>query len=157
MKIVIAVVAVALIALLAAIYVPKIKANMAKERAERMANDFAREVGSMQSELPSLYEKYQLKSLDEPIAFKWTDDSMRYVQSFMPYFGSDEYKAKAITTLESQRAAIENHRRADFDRLLVNEFKQATDSIAMQLKTALPDPTEEQLLIVAGKWYNQMK
>ena len=62
-----------------------------------------------------------------------------------------------MTALQSQRAAIEESRRADFDKLLVSEFKQATDSVAMQLKNALPDPTDDQLLIVAGKWYNQMK
>ena len=156
-KIIIAAVVLALIALLAVIYVPKIKANMEKERAERMAKDFAREVGNMQDELPTLCEKYQLKSLDEPMAFSWTDDSLRYVQSLMPYFGSDEYKTKAMRVLDDQRAAIEQSRLADFDRLLVSEFKQATDSVAMQLKSALPDPTDDQLLIVAGKWYNQMK
>ena len=156
-KIVIAAVALALIALLAVIYIPKVKANMEKERAERMAKDFAREVDNMQAELPTLCEKYQLKSLGEPMAFNWTDDSLRYVKSLMPYFSADEYKAKAMTALQNQRTAIEESRRADFDKLLINEFKQATDSVAMQLKTALPDPTDDQLLIVAGKWYNQMK
>ena len=156
-KIVIAGAALALVVLLAAIYIPKIKANMEKERAERMAKDFAREVGNMQNELPSLCEKYQLKSLNEPINFNWTDDSLRYVSSLTPYFGSDEYKSQAMKAMESQRAAIEESRRADFDKLLVNEFKQATDSVAMQLKTTLPDPSEDQLLIMAGKWYNQMK
>ena len=156
-KIIIAAVVLALIALLAVIYVPKIKANMEKERAERMAKDFAREVGNMQDELPTLCEKYQLKSLDEPMAFSWTDDSIRYMQNLMPYLSSDEYKSKATKALNDQRAAIEESRQADFDRLLVSEFKQATDSVAMQLKNALPDPTDDQLLIVAGKWYNQMK
>ncbi len=156
-KIVIAAAAVAVLVLLAAIYIPKIKTNMEKERAERMAKDFAREVGNMQNELPTLREKYQLKSLTEPINFNWTDDSIRYMSSFMPYFGSDEFKSQAMKAMESQRAAIEESRRADYDKLLVSEFKQATDSVAMQLKTTLPDPTEDQLLIVAGKWYNQMK
>lgn len=156
-KIIIAVAAVVLIALLAAIYIPKIKTNIEKERAERMAKDFEREVSNMQNELPSLCEKYQLKSLNEPINFSWADDSLRYVSSLTPYFGSDEYKIQAMKALESQREAIEESRRADFDKLLVSEFKQATDSVALQLKTALPDPTEDQLLIMAGKWYNQMK
>ncbi|MCR5037958.1 MAG: serine/threonine protein kinase [Bacteroidales bacterium] len=156
-KIIIAVAAVVLIALLAAIYIPKIKTNMEKERAERMAKDFEREVSNMQNELPSLCEKYQLKSLNEPINFSWADDSLRYVSSLTPYFSSDEYKSQAMKALESQREAIEESRRADFDKLLVSEFKQATDSVALQLKTALPDPTEDQLLIMAGKWYNQIK
>lgn len=156
-KIIIAVVAVALIALLAVIYIPKIKANVDKERAERMAKDFAREVSTMQSELPSLCDKYQLKSLDEPMTFNWTADSLRYIESLRPYFGSDEYKSKAVKALMEQRNGIEASRRADFDRLLVSEFRQATDSVAMQLKTALTDPTDDQLLIVAGKWYSQTK
>jgi serine/threonine protein kinase len=156
-KIIIAVVAVALIALLAVIYIPRIKANVDKERAERMAKDFAREVSIMQSELPSLREKYQLKSLDEPMTFNWTDDSLRYIENLRPYFGNDEYKLQAVKALTEQRNSIEASRRADFDRLLVSEFRQATDSVAIQLKTALPDPTDDQLLIVAGKWYSQTK
>ena len=156
-KIIIAVVAVALIALLAVIYIPRIKANVDKERAERMAKDFAREVSIMQSELPSLREKYQLKSLDEPMTFNWTEDSLRYTENLRPYFGNDEYKLQAVKALTEQRNSIEASRRADFDRLLVSEFRQATDSVAIQLKTALPDPTDDQLLIVAGKWYSQTK
>ncbi len=156
-KIIIAVVAVALIALLAVIYIPRIKANVDKERAERMAKDFAREVSIMQSELPSLREKYQLKSLDEPMTFNWTEDSLRYIENLRPYFGNDEYKLQAVKALTEQRNSIEASRRADFDRLLVSEFRQATDSVAIQLKTALPDPTDDQLLIVAGKWYSQTK
>jgi len=156
-KIIIAAVAVAIVALLAVIYIPKIKTNVEKERAERMAKDFAREVENMQSELPALREKYQLKSLNEPQALNWADDSLRYMQNLMPYFGSEEYKAQAFKALADQRKDIETSRQADFDRLLVNEFKRATDSVAIQLKSALRDPTDDQLLIMAGKWYNQMK
>ena len=155
--IVIAAAAVVLLAILAIIYIPRIKTNVEKERAERMAKDFTREVNNMKSELPTLCEKYQLKSLSEPSAFNWTEDSLRYVQSLMPYFGSDEYKAQAMKAMESQRAAIEESRQADFDRLLVNEFKQASDSVAVQLRSSLRNPTDDQLLIMAGKWYNQMK
>lgn len=156
-KIVIAAAAVVLLAILAIIYIPRIKTNVEKERAERMAKDFTREVNNMKSELPTLCEKYQLKSLSEPSAFNWTEDSLRYVQSLMPYFGSDEYKAQAMKAMENQRAAIEESRQADFDRLLVNEFKQASDSVAVQLRSSLRNPTDDQLLIMAGKWYNQMK
>ena len=156
-KIIISVAAVALIAVLAVIYIPKIRVNVGKERAERMAKDFAREITNMQSELPTLYQKYRLKSLDEPMTFNWSEDSLRYVQNLMPYFASEEYKSQALKALNSQRNSIEASRRADFDRILVQEFKQATDSVAMQLKTILHDPTDDQLLIVAGKWYEQMK
>ena len=156
-KIIIAAVAVALIALLAVIYIPKIKANVDKERAERMAKDFAREVSTMQSELPSLCDKYKIKSLDEPMTFNWTADSLRYIENLRPYFGNDEYRSQAVKALAEQRNGIEASRRADFDRLLVSEFRQATDSVAMQLKTALSAPTDDQLLIMAGKWYDQTK
>ena len=156
-KIIIAIAAVAVLALLTAIYIPKIKANMEKERAERMAKDFEREVSNMVNELPTLCEKYKLKSLNEPINFNWADDSLRFVSNLVPYFSSDEYRSQALKALERQRLAIEENRRANFDELLVSEFKQATDSVAMQLKATLPDPTQDQLLIMAGKWYNQMK
>lgn len=156
-KIVVAAAAVALIAILAIIYIPRIKVNVGKERSERMAKDFNREITNMQNELPALYEKYQLKSLDEPIAFEWSEDSLRYVKNLLPYFGSEDLKSQALKALGDQRKSIEESRRSDFDRILVQDFKQATDSVALQLKTVLRDPTDDQLLIIAGKWYNQVK
>ena len=154
-KIIIAAIILAAIAVLAVIYIPKIKANVAKERAERMAVDFGREVDNIQKELPALCEKYQLKSLNEPIAFNWSEDSLRIAQSLTPFFGSDDYKTRSINLLKSQKSQIEASRRADFDRLLLKEFKQATDSIAMQMKEAVPDATDEQLLREANRWYSQ--
>lgn len=156
-KIIIAAIIVALVAVLAIIYIPKISANVEKERAERMAHDFAHEMEGIQKELSSLCEKYQLKSLNEPIAVNWSEDSLRYVQSLMPFFGSEEYKTQAMNLLKRQKSQIEESRRADYDRILLNEFKQATDSIAMQMKLALPEATDEQLLREADKWYSQRK
>ena len=154
-KIIIAAIILAAIAVLAVIYIPKIKANVAKERAERMAVDFGREVDNIQKELPALCEKYQLKSLNEPIAFDWSEDSLRIAQTLTPYFGSEDYKARSINLLKSQKSQIETSRRAEFDRLLLKEFKQATDSVAMQMKEAVPDATDEQLLREANRWYSQ--
>ena len=154
-RIIIAAVVLAAIAVLAVIYIPKIKANVAKERAQRMAVDFGREVDNIQKELPALCEKYQLKSLNEPIAVDWSEDSLRIAQTLTPYFGSEDYKARSISLLKSQKSQIEASRRADFDRLLLNEFKQATDSVSMQMKQAVPDATDEQLLREANRWYSQ--
>ena len=154
-KIIIAAIVLAVITAAAIIYIPKIKANVAKERAERMAVDFGREIEKIQQELPALCEKYQLKSLNEPIAFNWSDDSLRIAQSLAPFFGSDDYKARSINLLKSQKSQIEARRRADFDRLLLNEFKQATDSVAMQLKEAMAEATEEQWLSEASRWFSQ--
>lgn len=156
-KIVIAAVATALIAILAIIYIPRIRVNVGKERSERMVKDFNREIASMKNELPSLYEKYQLKSLEESLAFDWTEDSLRYVKNLLPFFGSEELKSQALKALGDQRKSIEESRRADFDHILVQDFKQANDSVALQLKSVLRDPTDDQLLIIAGKWYDQMK
>lgn len=156
-KIAIAAAAAVLIITLTIIYIPKIKHNVSRERSERMAKDFVHEVATMQSELPDLCKKYTLKTLGDPEVFDWTEDSLRYVEIFTPYFGSDDYKARTIKALELQRDAIVQSRRTDFDHILVDEFKQATDSVALQLKTSLRNPTEDQLVIMAGKWYNQMK
>lgn len=163
-KIIIAVAALALLAALAVIYVPKIKTNVDRERAERRVVECNRELERMKGELPDLCKKYELKSLSEPVTVDWSEDSVRYMESLSQYIGHDEaalgyedISAKSIRFFEQQRAAIEKSRQADYDRLLVSEFRQATDSVAMQLKTALPDPTDDQLLIVAGKWYSQTK
>ena len=156
-KIIIAAAAILLVALLAVIYIPKIKANIDKERSERMAKDFAHEVDYIRNETPDLCEKYQLKSLNDQASLDWTEDSLRYAQRLMPYFGSQDYKDQALKVLSEQRKRIEESRRKDFDRLLVMEFKQATDSVAMQMKSKLYNPTDDQLLIIADKWYNQMK
>lgn len=156
-KIIIAILIVALAAALAIIYIPKIKANVEKERTKRMNKDFARELTNIKNELPTLCEKYKMNSLTQPAAFNWTDDSLRYIKTLMPFFGSEQNKTQAMKTLNDQRNAIIESRRADFDRLLVEEFKLATDSVAIRLKSALPNPTDDQLLIVADKWYNQMK
>ena len=82
---------------------------------------------------------------------------MRYVKNLLPYFGSEDLKSQALKALGDQRKSIEESRRSDFDRILVQDFKQATDSVALQLKTVLRDPTDDQLLIIAEKWYNQVK
>ncbi len=156
-KIIIAVAAALLVVLLAILYIPKIKSNIDKERSERMAKDFAHEVTFIKGETPDLCEKYRLKSLNEETTLDWTEDSMRYVNRLMPYFGSPDYKAQALNVLSEQRKSIEESRRKDFDKLVVNEFKQATDSVAMQMKSKLSNPTDDQLLILADKWYNQMK
>ncbi len=154
-RIIILVVVAAILAVLAFIYVPKIKANVEKERAQRLAVEFSRQVEQMQGELPQLCEKYALKSLSEPIAVDWTDDSLRFVEGLVQYLAMDDYKAKAIKAIEGQRKGIEQRRQADFDQLLLNEFKTSTDSIAEQMRTALEEPTDARLLEEARKWYGQ--
>ena len=67
-KLIILAVVLLVLAGLAIIYVPKIKANVEKERTERLAVDFGREVEKIQGQLPELCKKYELKSLDEPAA-----------------------------------------------------------------------------------------
>ena len=154
-KIIILAVVAIIVAALAFIYVPKIKANVEKERAQRLALEFSRQVEQIQGELPQLCEKYALKSLSEPIAVDWTEDSLKLVESLMQYLAMDDYKAKAMQTIENQRVGIERRRQADFDQLLLDEFKNSTDSIAMEMRTALEEPTEARLLEEAKKWYGQ--
>ena len=66
-------------------------------------------------------------------------------------------KGPAMQLLEQQRVIIEQSRRADFDRLLLEAFTTSTDTTAVKMRSALTDPTEEQLLIEAGKWYDMTK
>ena len=163
-KTIVLVLVLCLIGGLAFVYVPKIKANVERERAERRIVEFNREVEKIQAELPQLCEKYALKSLSEPIAVDWSEDSVRYAQILAQYMGHDEslpgledFHSKAMRVYKEQRIGIENSRKADFDRLLLKEFKAANDSVAVVLKTPLVDPTDEQMLVEAQKWFGQMK
>ena len=140
---------------LAIIYVPKIKTNVEKERTERLAVDFDREVEKMQGQLPELCKKYELKSLNENLSFDWSEDSLKAVENLVPYLALDEYREKAMQALRKQREGIAKSRQADFDRLLLNEFKTTTDSIANKMRSGLNDPTDEMLLGEAKKWYGQ--
>lgn len=154
-KLIIAIVVLAILAGLAVIYVPKIKANVEKERAERLAVDFDREVENMKGQLPELCKKYELKSLAEDLKFDWSADSLKMVEGLIQYLALDDYKDKAIQALQQQREGIANSRQANFDKLLIDEFKTTTDSIAVQMRSALTDPTDEILLNEAKKWYGQ--
>ena len=155
MKLIIVAVVLAILAGLAVIYVPKIKANVEKERAERLAVDFGREVEKIQGQLPELCEKYEMKSLGEGLKFDWSEDSLKMVEGLIQYLALDEYKDRALQTLQQEREGIARSRQADFDRLLLDEFKTTTDSIANKMRSALVEPTDEMLLNEAKKWYGQ--
>ena len=154
-KLIIAGVVLAILAGLAVIYVPKIKANVEKERTERLAVDFGREVEKIQGQLPDLCKKYELKSLNEGLQFDWSEDSLEMVEDLIQYLALDEYKGKALQILEQERQGIAKSRQADFDRLLLDEFKTTTDTIAIKMRSALVEPTDEMLLDEAKKWYGQ--
>ena len=154
-KLIIVAVVLAILAGLAVIYVPKIKANVEKERAERLSVDFGREVEKIQGQLPELCEKYEMKSLGEGLKFDWSEDSLKMVEGLIQYLALDEYKDRALQTLQQEREGIVRSRQADFDRLLLDEFKTTTDSIATKMRSALVEPTDEMLLDEAKKWYGQ--
>ena len=154
-KLIIAAVVLLILAGLAIIYIPKIKANVEKERTERLAVDFDREVEKMQSQLPELCEKYELTSLSEDLKFNWSDDSLKMVENLIQYLALDEYKDKAMQAIQQQRDGIAKSRQADFDRMLLDEFKTTNDSIATKMRSALNEPTDEMLLDEAKKWYGQ--
>ena len=154
-RIIILAVVALILAALAFIYVPKIKANVEKERAERMAVDFAREVEKMQAQLPELCKKYALKSIDEPLAVDWSKDSLVQAENLVQFLAMDEYRRQALGVLHDQGLAIADSRRADFDRLLLEEFKTSTDSIAIQMRSAIEEPNDTVLLQNAKVWYGQ--
>ena len=154
-KVAILVVVAAILAGLAFIYVPKIKANVEKERAERLAVDFGREVEKIQGQLPDLCKKYELKSLSEPLAVDWSEDSLKMVEELMQYLALENYKGKAMQILSQQRASIMKSRQNDFDKLLQNEFMNTSDSLAVVMRSALVEPTDDMLLEEARRWYEQ--
>ena len=148
--------AVALVVIiLALVYVPKINANVEKEREQRLSVEFDRQMETMQGQLPELCKKYELKSLDEPIEVDWSEDSLKLVEELRQYLAMDDYKGKAMQAIESQRLGIESYRQSNFDRLLLDEFQTTTDSVAVVMRSALQEPTEARLLEEAKKWYRR--
>ena len=150
----------AVLGVLAFVYIPKIKANVEKERAERRVVEFNREVEKIRAELPELCKKYEMKSLNEPIEVDWADDSMRYVGKLEQYLGHDEalsgqedIGSKYRRVFAEQRKGIEESRQADFDQLLLNEFRSTSDSLAVVRRSALVEPTDAELLTEARKWF----
>ena len=109
----------------------------------------------IQGQLPELCKKYELKSISETIAFDWSEDSLKLVEDLMQYLAMDNYKGKALQLLGQQRDGIERSRQADFDKLLLDEFKNTNDSIAVVMRSALVEPTDDMLLDEAKKWYGQ--
>lgn len=154
-KVIILAVVAAILAGLAFIYVPKIKASVEKERVERLSVDFGREVEKIQGQLPELCKKYELKSLSETVAVDWSEDSLKLVEELMQYLALENYKGKALQLLNQQREGIVKSRQADFDKLLLDEFRNTNDSIAVVMRSALVEPTEDMLLDEARRWYGQ--
>lgn len=149
------VVAIALI--LAMVLIPRIKENMAKEKAERIAVDFSHVVENMQAETATLCEKYRLTSLKQPIAPNWADDSLRFVEVLVPFYSMEDYSARVLDALEAQRNTLIESRQRDFDSLLLNTFKTTDDSLAVSIKQTLIEPNDSLLFIEAAKWFQQTK
>ena len=146
---------IALALILTLVFLPKMKENMQKEKAERMAVDFTHAIEKMQNESDALCAKYKLTSIHQPIVPNWTEDSLKLAQDLLPFYNMDDYRARVLDALETQRNSIVQSRQHDFDALLLDAFKTADDSIAINLRQDLIEPTDSSLLIEAAKWFKQ--
>nr|MCR5013514.1 protein kinase [Bacteroidales bacterium] len=156
-KIILLVVVLAIIAAAAFIYVPKIIEKNRAEKAERMVVDFNHEMDGINAETAQLCEKYKLTSLNEPIAvpLAWQDDSIRYCQQLSRFFSMDSLHQKATLAFERQKQTILQSRQKDFDVLLMTEFRQASDSLATQLKATVVEPSDSLMMALANQWYQK--
>ena len=156
-KIVLLFLVLAALAVAAYLYVPKIIEKNRAEKAERLAVDFTHEMDKINAETAQLCERYKLTSLDEPIAVPaaWQEDSLRYCQQLTPFFGMDSLYQKAVTAFAQQKQAIAESRQHDFDALLMTEFRQATDSVALQLKANLVEPSDSLMFVLANRWFEK--
>ena len=156
-KIILLLLALIALAVAAYIYVPKIIEKNKAEKAERLAVDFNHEMDKIVAETPTLCEKYKLTSLDEPLAVPqgWQDDSIRFCQQLTRFFNLDSLHQKATTAFETQKQAILDSRQHDFDALLMTEFRQATDSVALQLKANSSETSDSLMFVLANQWYQK--
>lgn len=155
-KIILLILVLAIIGVAAFVYVPKIIEKSRIEKTERLTVEFSHELEKINAETATLCEKYKLVSLSEPINLPaaWKEDSVRLSQQLARFMAVDSLRQVADQTLENQRQAIEQSRQHDYDALLITEFRQATDSIASQLKAGAA--TSDSLMLTAAKqWYQQ--
>lgn len=139
------------------IYIPKIIEKNRVEKAERLAAEFSHEMGKINAETKALCEKYKLVSINEPIQVpqSWQDDSIRFCQQLAPFFRMDSLREKAMTALQAQKSAINESRQHDFDALLMTEFRQATDSVAVQMKAEVTEPSDSLMFDLANRWFQK--
>ena len=156
-KIILLILALAAVAVAAYVYVPKIIEKSKAEKAERLAVDFHHQLQKVEGETGTLCEKYKLVSIDEPIEVPaaWKSDSMRFCQELGSFFVMDSLCDEALVALANQRQAIAQSRQHDFDALLMTEFRQATDSVAIQLKADMVNPTDSLMFSMARQWYQK--
>lgn len=103
------------------IYVPKIIEKTKAEKKERLAKEFEREKETIYAETANLCKEYKLLSLSERPeilpADKWKADSARLSQQLFPFMGVDSLRLEAERVLASQKQAIIQSRRHDYDSL----------------------------------------
>lgn len=158
-KIILLLLVLAALGFAAYVYVPKIIEKTKAEKAERLAVDFRHEMEKMPAETSALCEKYKLVSLDESVAVPaaWHDDSLRICQQLTPFFGMDSLRDQALAALEEQKQAIAQSRRLDFDALLMTEFRQATDTLAVRLKAEADNPSDSLMSALAHQWFQKTR
>ena len=150
-KIIIILAILALVGGLAYVFVPKIKANVEKEREKRMSVEFDREVEKIYGRSGELCKKYAMKSLDERL--DWKEDSLKIASDLMQYLNKPETKDKAEEVLKQIRAEIVNSRAKDFDGMVLEAFK--ADTTTYERRSALGEVTDETLLKEAKNWYKE--
>ncbi|MBR3711389.1 MAG: protein kinase [Bacteroidales bacterium] len=156
-KLIILLLVLAALGVAAYIYVPKIIEKTRVEKAERLIVDFSHEMDKINGETNALCEKYKLVSLTEPLGLPeaWKADSVRFSQQLAPFMDMDSLRQVASIAMEKQKQAIVTSRQHDYDALLMTEFRQATDSIAVKMRTNVAEPSDSTMLVLARQWYQK--
>jgi len=126
------------------------------ENEDRMREEaaFAAAITEMKNNIPMLCEKYSIKDMTEPLRVDWAEDSMRLAQKVNSLDLTQEMKDKEIQALQEVGNAIYQSRKNNFDKMLLAEYDKAQDSVAMNLKKNIPNPTPEQVNQNANTWFN---
>jgi serine/threonine protein kinase len=156
-KIILLLLVLAALGIAAYIYVPKIIERTRTEKAERLIVDFSHEMDKINGETNALCEKYKLVSLTENLGLPeaWKADSVRFSQQLAPFMDMDSLREAASIALEKQKQAIVTSRQHDYDALLMTEFRQATDSLAVKMRTSIAEPSDSTMLVLARQWYQK--
>lgn len=129
-------------------------AKMENEDRQREEAVFAAAITEMKNNIPTLCEKYSIKDMTEPLRADWTEDSLRLAQKVNSLDLTQEMKDAEIKALQEVGDAIYQSRKNNFDKMLLAEYDKAQDSVALNLKKSIPNPTPDQVSQNANTWFD---
>jgi Serine/threonine protein kinase len=153
-KMIIVILAICALGLAAYLLIPKIiSESKSKTNLEDQQANFIKESELFHSELQNMAGKYKLTVLEDPFPAGWSEDSLRLYMQIQPYLYNDSVTQDVVGAIQAQGNDIRNQRQEAFSALLITEYQNAQDTLALRLKALDANPSDSMLRIHALNWF----